>query len=159
MIRSTRSIVTTCGPFDKYGNDVVALCAAYGTHYADITGETDWNRKMIDNYEKQAKQSGAIITSFAGHDCIPWDQSVRNASELLQKEYQQDVAKIEVFDHVSGSLSGGTLATIIHSLIGRVHYKSQLGFETLQSLLGEQKHSELKCLNQSFLQYNKTVQH
>lgn len=158
MIRSTRSIITTCGPFDKYGNDVVALCAAYGTHYADITGETDWTRKMIDNYEKQAQKSGAIMTSFAGHDCIPWDQSVRNASELLQREYQQDVAKIEVFDYVSGSLSGGTLATILHSLIGRVHYKSQLGFDPLQSLYGVQQRSELKCINQSFLNYNNKAQ-
>ena len=30
------------GPFDKYGSLLVKSCAIQGTHYCDITGETDW---------------------------------------------------------------------------------------------------------------------
>jgi len=34
-----------------YGTNVVALCAANGTHYADITGEVAWVRQMIQEYD------------------------------------------------------------------------------------------------------------
>jgi short subunit dehydrogenase-like uncharacterized protein len=83
------------GPFDKYGSDLVRFCAGdffvtllsntphtnalisltaeNGTHYCDITGETDWVRKMIDKYDDVARRTGARIVSFCGHDCVPWD--------------------------------------------------------------------------------------
>lgn len=44
-----------------------------GTHYCDITGETDWVRKMIDQYDSVARASGSRIVHFCGHDCVPWD--------------------------------------------------------------------------------------
>ena len=44
-----------------------------GTHYGDITGETDWVREMIDKYDDLARKTGARIVSFCGHDCVPWD--------------------------------------------------------------------------------------
>ena len=47
MVASTRVVCTTAGPFDKYGSDLVKCCAEQGTHYCDITGETDWVRIMI----------------------------------------------------------------------------------------------------------------
>ena len=73
MVISTKVVITTAGPFDKYGSDLVRFCAQNGTHYCDITGETDWVRKMIDLYEPEAAASGARIVHFCGHDCVPWD--------------------------------------------------------------------------------------
>ena len=73
MARCTRVVITTTGPFDRYGSDLVRMCAESGTHYADITGETDWVRKMIDRYDDKARATGARIVHFCGHDCVPWD--------------------------------------------------------------------------------------
>lgn len=42
MCASTKVIITTAGPFAVYGNQLVKACAELGTHYCDITGETDW---------------------------------------------------------------------------------------------------------------------
>lgn len=86
------------GPFSQYGSKLVKACAGKitsprksfdfpipltvvlnsllienGTHYCDITGETDWVRQMIDLYDDAARKTGAKIISFCGHDCIPWD--------------------------------------------------------------------------------------
>lgn len=47
MINKTRVLISTVGPFSKYGNKTVALCAAYGTSYIDSTGEVGWVREMI----------------------------------------------------------------------------------------------------------------
>jgi len=55
------------------------MVAVNGTHYCDITGETDWVRNMIDQYDDVARASGSRIVHFCGHDCIPWDL----ASELF----------------------------------------------------------------------------
>ena len=39
LVSKTRVVITTTGPFSKYGEDLVKACAQYGTHYCDITGE------------------------------------------------------------------------------------------------------------------------
>jgi short subunit dehydrogenase-like uncharacterized protein len=99
-----------------------------GTHYCDITGETDWVRKMIDLYDDTAKTNGAKIVHFCGHDCIPWDLLTLACSEKLSKDIKgQQLHRIHLFDEINSSPSGGTLATVFHSLTHRVIYKSQLG--------------------------------
>jgi short subunit dehydrogenase-like uncharacterized protein len=77
MTQSTKVVITTAGPFSKYGTPLVKSCVLNGTHYCDITGETDWVREMVDQFDDAAKVSGANIVSFCGHDCIPWDLSGR----------------------------------------------------------------------------------
>jgi short subunit dehydrogenase-like uncharacterized protein len=52
---------------------LLTTLSAFGTHYCDITGETDWVRDMIDKHDAAAKASGARIVHFCGHDCVPWD--------------------------------------------------------------------------------------
>lgn len=47
VIKNTKVILTTVGPFSRYGSNTVALCAKFGTHYIDSTGEVAWVREMI----------------------------------------------------------------------------------------------------------------
>ena len=44
----TRVVATTVGPYLRYGLPLVTACAAAGTHYADLTGETLFVRRSID---------------------------------------------------------------------------------------------------------------
>lgn len=155
MVESTKVIITTAGPFDKYGSDVVKYCAAYGTHYCDITGETDWVRKMIDKYDDVAKESGARIVHFCGHDCVPWDLTVMACALQLQK-LDDTLDEINIYDELSGEISGGTLATIFHSLSGRKKYKSVLGFDPLiKTSAGGQAQQKTIIDNQKFFSYSK----
>jgi short subunit dehydrogenase-like uncharacterized protein len=39
MASQTFVVLTTAGPFEKYGAPVVEACAELGTNYCDITGE------------------------------------------------------------------------------------------------------------------------
>ena len=77
--------VTTAGPFQIYGSELVKQCAENGTHYCDITGEIDWVRIMIDKYDDVARKSGAKIVSMCGHDCVPWDLSVLSLGKSESK--------------------------------------------------------------------------
>ena len=72
MVSGTRVIVSTVGPFALYGTPLVEACATTGTHYCDITGESDWVREMIDRFDDCAAETGARIVHFCGHDCVPW---------------------------------------------------------------------------------------
>ncbi|KAL3791101.1 hypothetical protein HJC23_012086 [Cyclotella cryptica] len=115
MVDSTRTVITTAGPFMKYGTCVVELCAKYGTHYADITGEVQWNKAMMKQYESIARETGAKLVSFCGHDSIPWDLTVRLLSEKL-REAGEELVSVECLNEAMGGVSGGTIATFFESL-------------------------------------------
>src|SRR3954452_9513443 len=76
MAARARVVVTTVGPYTKYGLPLVAACAAAGTDYADLTGETLFIRDSIDRYGKEAADNGARIVHSCGFDSIPSDLTV-----------------------------------------------------------------------------------
>lgn len=158
MVRSTKVVITTAGPFDKYGSDLVRICAETGTHYCDITGETDWVRKMIDLYDNVARTTGARIVHFCGHDCVPWDLCVLELSKKMQSK-NDVLEQVSFFDYIRSDPSGGTLATIFHSLSARVLYKSTLGFDPLlKTLQCTRSDCKLSSKNQAFLGFANKIQ-
>lgn len=153
MVISTKVVITTAGPFDKYGSDLVKLCAENGTHYCDITGETDWVRKMIDKHDSAARKTGARIVHFCGHDCVPWDLAVLALSKQLAKKGEA-LNKVQFYDYIRSEPSGGTLATVFHSLAARTIYKSGLGYDPLlKNAHGEKSGSKLTAANRASLGY------
>src|SRR6201994_476527 len=70
MLDQTRSVVTTVGPYLLYGNELIAACAASGTDYFDLCGETPWMRRIIDAHEATAQRSGARIVFSCGYDSV-----------------------------------------------------------------------------------------
>src|SRR6478752_2734577 len=76
MAVRTQVVVTTVGPYAKYGLPLVAACAAAGTDYADLTGEPNFVRDSIELYHKQAADTGARIVHACGFDSLPSDIGV-----------------------------------------------------------------------------------
>ena len=76
MAPRTQVVITTVGPYTRYGLPLVAACAAAGTDYADLTGEAMFVRESIDLYHKQAADTGARIVHACGFDSVPSDLSV-----------------------------------------------------------------------------------
>ena len=76
MIDQTKSVITTVGPYQLYGSELVAACAASGTDYLDLCGEPVWMRQMIDAHEAAAKASGARIVFSCGFDSLPFELGV-----------------------------------------------------------------------------------
>ena len=154
LASSTKVVITTAGPFDKYGSDLVLCCAEFGTGYCDITGETDWVRKMVDMYDDKARSTGARIVNQCGHDCVPWDLLVMECSKLL-KAKGDSITEIRCYDEINGHVSGGTLDTILHSLSNRIKYKSASGFDPLlKTADGTKSDTVFRSKNASFLGYS-----
>src|SRR6267378_392682 len=95
MIDQTKSIVTTVGPYLLYGNELVAACAASGTDYFDLCGETPWMRRMIDAHEATARRSGARIVFSCGYDSLPFELGVFCCEEEAKKVFGAPAARVK----------------------------------------------------------------
>jgi short subunit dehydrogenase-like uncharacterized protein len=112
MVAQTKSVVTTVGPYLLYGNDLVAACAASGTDYFDLCGETPWMRRMIDAHQATAQRSGARIIFSCGYDSLPFELGVFCCQEAAKKVLGAPVSRVKGrIRAMKGTFSGGTAAS------------------------------------------------
>jgi hypothetical protein len=112
MLRQTRSVISNVGPYQLYGSDLVAGCAANGTDYFDLCGEAVWMRQMIDRHEAAAKASGARIMFSSGFDSVPFELGTFFLQEEARRVFGAPASRVK--GRVRGgtlSLSGGTAAS------------------------------------------------
>lgn len=128
-------MISTVGPFARYGTPLVAVCAHTGTNYCDITGEVHWVRQMIDKYDDIANQTGAKLVSCCGCDCVPWDICTLMQAEKLKEQGQEgeQLESAHFFDEMHGGASGGTLETVFESInaVQDGHKKNKCGFDPM----------------------------
>jgi len=131
LVQKTRVICTTVGPYALYGSVMVEACVKHGTHCCDLTGETPWMRKMIDQHQTAAESSGAKIVHTCGFDSIPSDIGVYFLQQCMREKYLAQAAEIK-YRVVSsaGGVSGGTVASMMNMMDEAKTDKSI--FETLQ---------------------------
>ncbi|HRA43745.1 MAG TPA: saccharopine dehydrogenase NADP-binding domain-containing protein [Phycicoccus sp.] len=110
LARSTTVVVTTVGPYAKYGMPLLAACAEAGTHYCDLTGEVLFVRDAIDEHHARAVETGAKIVPSCGFDSIPSDLGVLVLAEAVREAGAGELG--ETLNHVRslrGGVSGGTI--------------------------------------------------
>jgi short subunit dehydrogenase-like uncharacterized protein len=112
MIEQTRSVLTTVGPYQLYGSELVAACAASGTDYLDLCGEPVWMRQMIDAHQATAQASGARIVFSCGFDSVPFELGTFFVQEEAKRVLGGPMLRVKgrVRD-MRGTLSGGTAAS------------------------------------------------
>ena len=114
LVKKTKLLITTVGPFMHYGEPVLAACAANGTHYLDSTGEVPWIYDMIAKYDALAKSNKSIIIPEAGLDSVPADIMAYVLARAVKKKFQADCERVimTLYDFKSG-ISGGTSLTML----------------------------------------------
>ena len=150
MVASTSVILTTVGPYQLYGNELVEACAAQGTDYVDLCGEPAWMHKMIAAHSAAAEKSGARIVFSCGFDSIPFDLGVFFLQRHAVSTFGSTVGRVKGrVRAMKGTMSGGTLASFKEtmaaagrdrSLIGilRNPFALTSGFEGAEQPLGNQ---------------------
>jgi short subunit dehydrogenase-like uncharacterized protein len=113
LMGCTRLVLTTVGPYQLYGNELVAACAKAGVDYVDLCGEPAWMRRMIDAHEAQAKASGARIVFSCGFDSIPFDLGVFLLQTEMKARFGQPANRVRGrVRKMKGTFSGGTAASL-----------------------------------------------
>ena len=113
MVSKTKCVLTTVGPYQLYGNDVVSACAKSGTDYVDLCGEPGWMHEKIDELTETARETGSRIVFSCGFDSIPFDLGVL----FLQNEVTKRYGKPSIYvrgrvREMNGEFSGGTAASL-----------------------------------------------
>lgn len=112
LVRSTRAVISTVGPFQLFGSKLVAACARDGTDYLDLSGETVWMRSMIDAHEDEARSSGARIVFSCGFDSVPFELGVFFLQGTARKAWGGPAEHVKGRVRVmKGTFSGGTAAS------------------------------------------------
>jgi short subunit dehydrogenase-like uncharacterized protein len=113
MCKRARTVITTVGPYQLYGSDLVAACAETGASYVDLCGEPAWMREMIDAHEAAAKASGARIVFSCGFDSIPFDLGVWKLQQIVIEKTGKPAGRVKGrVRHMKGGASGGTVASM-----------------------------------------------
>ena len=117
LVKQTKVVCTTVGPYAKYGSELVELCVKHGVDYCDLSGEVQWMRKMIDHHHEAAKASGARIVHSCGFDSIPSDLGVLFLQEEIKKRTGGYAKHIKMrVKAMKGGFSGGTYASLSNVL-------------------------------------------
>ncbi|NCP64695.1 MAG: saccharopine dehydrogenase [Paraglaciecola sp.] len=113
MVDRTKLVLTTVGPYQLYGSQLVELCAKSGVDYVDLCGEPVWMREMIDAHEQTAQASGARIVFSCGFDSIPFDLGVFHLQQLAKQQFGNMVPRVKGrVRKMRGTFSGGTAASL-----------------------------------------------
>ena len=113
MCQRTRVVLTTVGPYQLYGDKLLAACVATGTDYADLCGEPAWMAEQIAEHHEAAKASGARISFSSGFDSIPFDLGVMMAQKAAVARWGKPSARIKGrVRAMAGTFSGGTAASL-----------------------------------------------
>ena len=110
-------LITTVGPYAKYGAEVVAACVRNGTDYCDLTGETQFVRAMIDAHQDEAISTGARIVPCCGFDSIPSDLGALMVQEAFKERHGRYATEVKMAaGRMRGAFGGGTIASMLNIL-------------------------------------------
>lgn len=112
MVARATCVITTVGPYQLYGEPLLAACVETGTAYVDLCGEPNWMHDMIGKYDAAAKASGARIVFSCGFDSIPFDLGVWTVEQAAIAKFGKPAPRVKCrVRSMKGGMSGGTFAS------------------------------------------------
>ena len=113
MTSKTKCVLTTVGPYQLYGNDIVSACAKSGIDYVDLCGEPGWMHEKINELTETARETGSRIVFSCGFDSIPFDLGVLFLQNEVTRRYGKPSVNVRGrVREMNGEFSGGTAASL-----------------------------------------------
>lgn len=120
LAESTKVVISTVGPYLRYGEALVGACAAAGTDYVDLCGEPEFVDRMYLRHHTTARASGARLIHACGFDSVPYDLGALFTVDQLPDDVP---VALQGFARAGGSISGGTF----HSAVGALARMKESG--------------------------------
>ena len=104
-------LVSTVGPFARWGEPAVQAAIAAGAHYLDSTGEGSFIREVFERFGPGAQAAGCGLVTAFGYDWVPGNL----AGALALRDAGEAATSVQIgyFNPGTGagSMSGGTRAS------------------------------------------------
>lgn len=107
---STRVLLTTVGPYARFGEPVARACVEHGADYLDLTGEPAYVDDLVARHDAAARERGVLLLPCCGFDSIPTDLGVLYTVRQLPPGLPITIAG---YVEGRGGFSGGTLASAL----------------------------------------------
>jgi short subunit dehydrogenase-like uncharacterized protein len=110
-------LVSTVGPFARWGDAALDAAIDAGAHYVDSTGEPPFVRKVFEEAGPRAERAGSLLLTALGYDWMPGN--LTGALALLEAGDAATAVRIGYFTKGGGlgGMSGGTRASAVGALI------------------------------------------
>ncbi|MEA1932246.1 MAG: saccharopine dehydrogenase NADP-binding domain-containing protein [Euryarchaeota archaeon] len=102
------AVLNCAGPFEETAEPLVEACLNRGVDYLDITGELPVFERLARR-DRAASDAGVTLMPGVGYDVVPTDSLAAHLQKRLPEATHLSLAL-----SASGSLSGGTLKTLIN---------------------------------------------
>ncbi len=110
-------LVSTVGPFARWGDAALDAAIDAGAHYVDSTGEPPFVRKVFEQADVPAERAGSLLLTALGYDWMPGN--LTGALALRDAGEAATAVRIGYFTKGGGlgGMSGGTRASAVGALI------------------------------------------
>lgn len=107
-------LVSTVGPFTRWGQPAVQAAVGAGAHYIDSTGEPGFIRQVFERFGAGAEAAGCGLVTACGYDWVPGNL----AGALALAEAVDAAARVDIGYYMTGggSVSGGTRASLVEAM-------------------------------------------
>jgi short subunit dehydrogenase-like uncharacterized protein len=104
-------LVSTVGPFARWGAPAAAAATTAGAHYLDSTGEPIFIREVFERYGLAAERNGGAMLTAFGYDWVPGNL----AGGIALRRAGEDAVRVDVGYFLTGkaAMSGGTAASTV----------------------------------------------
>jgi short subunit dehydrogenase-like uncharacterized protein len=110
-------LVTTVGPFVRWGTAAAAAATTAGAHYLDSTGEPPFIREVFERYGPAAEKAGCAMLTAFGYDWVPGNLAGGIALDRAgESAVRIDVGYFTTGSVEAGSMSGGTRASLVGAI-------------------------------------------
>ena len=116
-----RVLLNLVGPYTLHGRPVIEACVAEGAHYADLTGEIPFVRRVIEEFDRPAAEAGVKLVQVCGFEALPPDLLVALAAERAREKWRDALATADLEvgfmappgpPRASDGMSGGTFQSL-----------------------------------------------
>jgi short subunit dehydrogenase-like uncharacterized protein len=92
----SRVVLDLVGPYTLYGRPVIEACVGNGAHYVDLTGEIQFVRGIIHDYNGRAVAAGVKIVQVCGFEALPADLMSALAAERARELWDEGLASVDL---------------------------------------------------------------
>jgi short subunit dehydrogenase-like uncharacterized protein len=115
LVQDRDVLISTVGPFLRWGAPAIEAAIDAGAVYIDSTGEPAFIRRVFDHYGPLAQATGASLLTAFGYDWVPGN--LAGALALTEAGEAATRVRIGYFGQGEAGSSGGTQASLIGAFL------------------------------------------